>query len=101
VAQAIVAEALREPGTARELSRRACVGERVGMYTVSRLLDAGQLVRVAGARPAVLVAPACAAVCLLAERPAEPPAVLLLGRLFPGVDPPALTTGGPAEAVLA
>lgn len=94
VAQAMLAQALLEPGTARELARRACVGERVGMYTASRLLEGGQLVRVAGTRPAVLAAPACAAVCLLPEaRKAENPALLLLGRLLP--------MGGPAEPAAA
>lgn len=93
VAQAMLAQALVEPGTARELARRALVGDRVGMYTASRLLDAGELVRVAGTRPAVLASPACPALCLLPDAAAEDPAARLLGRLFP--------MGGFADPVMA
>ncbi len=94
VALALQAQALAEPGTARELSRRALVGDRVGMYTASRLVAAGLLVRVAGTRPAVLAAPGCAALCLLPEaRAQENPALALLGRLMPA--------GGPCEPLMA
>lgn len=65
VARALLQQAGSLPGTARELSRRACVGDRVGMYTVSRLASAGLLVRVLESRPAVFAAPACSGVCVL------------------------------------
>lgn len=65
VAAALRAEAERRPGTVRELSARARVGYRVARYTASRMLERGELVPVLGSRPAVVVAPACALVCLL------------------------------------
>ena len=94
VARALQAQALAAPGTARELARRALVGDRIGMYTVSRLLAAGLLVRVVGTRPAVLAAPGCEAVCLLpAASEPENPALALLGRLMPA--------GGACEPLMA
>jgi hypothetical protein len=98
VAQALLAQARIAPGTARELARRACVGDRVGMYTVSRLVAAGQLVRLLERRPAVLATPDCAGVCVVAEVPsaAPHPVALLLGALYPlpmpmeGGDEPAM-----------
>ncbi len=70
VAQALLAQAAQQPGTARELSRRALVGDRVGMYTASRLASAGLLVRVLDSRPAVFSAKGSECVCLLGEREA-------------------------------
>lgn len=71
VARAMLDQAQIAPGTARELSRRALVGDRVGMYTVSRLKSAGLLVKVLDSRPAVYAVEGCAAVCLLGDRAAE------------------------------
>ncbi|MDR7331747.1 hypothetical protein [Roseateles asaccharophilus] len=71
VARALLDEAAAAPGTARELSRRACVGDRVGMYTVSRLKSAGLLVMVLDSRPAVFAAKGCPELCLLADRAAD------------------------------
>lgn len=76
VAAAMLEQALVAPGTARELSRRACVGDRVGMYTVSRLASAGLLVKVLESRPAVYAAPRCPAVCRLEESAAAAGAAL-------------------------
>jgi hypothetical protein len=83
VARALLDQAAREPGTARELSRRACVGDRVGMYTVSRLKNAGLLVQVLDGRPAVFAAKGCAELCLLEDRSGQAGAVLgALAALF-------------------
>lgn len=53
-----VAEALldvaTEPGTVRQLAERAQVGRRAAWYTVTRLVQRGQLVVVESGRPAVL-----------------------------------------------
>lgn len=68
VARAMLDEAARAPGTARELSRRACVGDRVGIYTASRLASAGLLVKVLDSRPAVYAAKGCVELCLLPDR---------------------------------
>lgn len=76
VARALLDQAKAAPGTARELSRRACVGDRVGMYTVSRLASAGLLVRVLDSRPAVFAAPSCEAVCRLEASQAAASAAL-------------------------
>lgn len=83
VARALLAQAAKAPGTARELSRGACVGDRVGMYTVSRLKSAGLLVKVLDSRPAVFAAKECAGVCLLDDRAGEAGAVFgALAALF-------------------
>jgi hypothetical protein len=54
-----VAQALRgaasQPRTVRELAAASCVGLQAARYTASRLLSAGELVRVREARPALLV----------------------------------------------
>jgi len=71
VARALLERAAAAPGTARELSRGACVGDRVGMYTVSRLKSAGLLVKVLDSRPAVFAAKGCAEVCLLDDHAGE------------------------------
>jgi len=76
VARAMLEEAARAPGTARELSRRACVGDRVGIYTASRLASAGLLVKVLDSRPAVYAAKGCADLCLLSERAGDAGAAL-------------------------
>lgn len=50
--------AAQQPGTVRELAERAQVGYDAARYTATRLVERGQLVRVADERPAVLgVAP--------------------------------------------
>lgn len=83
VSRAMLAEAARAPGTARELSRRACVGDRVGMYTASRLASSGLLVKVLNSRPAVYAARDCSSVSLLSERTCESGAALgALGALL-------------------
>lgn len=71
VARALLERAAVVPGTARELSRGACVGDRVGMYTVSRLASAGLLVKVLDGRPAVFAVKGWAGVCLLEDREAQ------------------------------
>jgi hypothetical protein len=83
VARAVLGQAAQAPGTARELARRACVGDRVGMYTVSRLASAGLLVRVRDCRPAVFAAKECEGVCLLEDRAGDAGAALgALAALF-------------------
>lgn len=83
VARAMLDQAQLAPGTARELCRLACVGDRVGMYTVSRLASAGLLVRVLDSRPAVYAAKGCAVLCLLDDRVGEADAALgVLAALF-------------------
>lgn len=96
VSRALLLQAESAPGTARELSRRACVGDRVGMYTVSRLASAGLLVRVLDSRPAVYAAKGCAEVCLLSDRAGDACAALgvfaaLLALPFVGGAAPAET----------
>jgi hypothetical protein len=54
-----VAQALRDaasqPRTVRDLAAASCVGLHAARYTASRLVSAGELVRVREARPALLV----------------------------------------------
>lgn len=89
-------EAARGPGTARELARRACVGDRVGMYTVSRLASAGLLVRVLDSRPAVYAAKGSADLCLLADRAGQ--ACAALGSLAALLALPFVGGSGTTEA---
>lgn len=53
VAVAMLAAAT-EPGTVRQLAERAQVGRRAAWYTVTRLVQRGDLVVVESSRPAVL-----------------------------------------------
>jgi hypothetical protein len=54
VARAMLDRASR-PLTVRELAAVSCVGVQAARYTASRLVQAGELVRVRDARPALLV----------------------------------------------
>jgi hypothetical protein len=57
VAAALLQAAQTLPGTVRDLAGRAQVGYATARYTVSRLVDRGELVVHAAGRPAVLAAP--------------------------------------------
>jgi hypothetical protein len=58
ISLAMLSMAAQQPGTVRDLAMRAQVGYDVARYTATRLVERGQLVRVADQRPAVLgVAP--------------------------------------------
>jgi hypothetical protein len=54
---AALLQAAQTPGTVRDLAGRAQVGYATARYTVSRLVDRGELVVHAAGRPAVLAAP--------------------------------------------